>query len=174
MYAGILILLSGNVVWCLLVTLTRTVFALLLFEGICRSNSKNESISLQRATLGAGLQNRTPTTSGARSWYKMSYYSQAFVTILLIKGSNKGRIVVFCLQWSGVRTFWKKLFLNLGLVARVAGWHTGDPGSNLGRDNYLLYFVTGWNPIPLIVTHLLEHSAYSYCLKFQVFFAFRG
>jgi hypothetical protein len=28
------------------------LFALLLFEGICRSNSKTESISLQRATLG--------------------------------------------------------------------------------------------------------------------------
>jgi hypothetical protein len=40
------------------------LFALLLFEGICHSNSKNESISLQRATLGAGLQNRTPTLAG--------------------------------------------------------------------------------------------------------------
>jgi hypothetical protein len=48
------------------------VFALLLFERICHSNSKNERISLLRATLGAGLQNRTPTTSGARSWYEMS------------------------------------------------------------------------------------------------------
>jgi hypothetical protein len=48
------------------------LFALLLFEEICHSNSKNESISLQRATLGSGLQNRTPTTSGARSWYEMS------------------------------------------------------------------------------------------------------
>jgi hypothetical protein len=44
------------------------LFALLLFEGICHSNSKYESISLQRAMLGVGLQNRTPTTSGARSW----------------------------------------------------------------------------------------------------------
>jgi hypothetical protein len=48
------------------------LFALLLFEGICHSNSKDKSISLQRATLGAALQNRTPTISGARSWYKMS------------------------------------------------------------------------------------------------------
>jgi hypothetical protein len=48
------------------------VSALLLSERICRSNSKNESISLQRATLGAGLQNRTLTTSGAWSWYEMS------------------------------------------------------------------------------------------------------
>jgi hypothetical protein len=48
------------------------LFALLLFEGNCHSNGKNESISLQRAMLGVGLQNRTPTTSGARSWYEMS------------------------------------------------------------------------------------------------------
>jgi hypothetical protein len=46
------------------------MFAMLLFEGICHSNSKNESILLQRAMLGAGLQNRAPTASGARSWYK--------------------------------------------------------------------------------------------------------
>jgi hypothetical protein len=46
-------------------------FALLLFEGMYHSNSKNKIISLQRATLGAGLQNRTPT-SYARSWYEMS------------------------------------------------------------------------------------------------------
>jgi hypothetical protein len=43
----------------------KNLFALLLFEGISLSNSKNESISLQRAALGAGLQNGTPTTSGA-------------------------------------------------------------------------------------------------------------
>jgi hypothetical protein len=43
------------------------LFPLLLFEGSCHSNSKNKSISLQRATLGVGQQNRTPTTSGARS-----------------------------------------------------------------------------------------------------------
>jgi hypothetical protein len=48
------------------------LFGLLLFEGICHSNSKTERISLQRATLGVGLQNRTPTTSGARSLYEMS------------------------------------------------------------------------------------------------------
>jgi hypothetical protein len=50
------------------------LFALLLFEGICHSNSKNESISdsLQRATLGAGLQSRTLTMSGAWSWHAMS------------------------------------------------------------------------------------------------------
>jgi hypothetical protein len=48
------------------------LFALLLFEGICYSNSINESISLQRATLGVGLQNRTPTMSGAQSSYEMS------------------------------------------------------------------------------------------------------
>jgi hypothetical protein len=34
------------------------LFALLLFEGICRSSSKNGSISPQRAR--AGLQSRTP------------------------------------------------------------------------------------------------------------------
>jgi hypothetical protein len=34
-----------------------SLFALLLFEGICHKNSKNESISLQRAFLGGGLQN---------------------------------------------------------------------------------------------------------------------
>jgi hypothetical protein len=45
-----------------------SLFVLLLFEGIGISNCKNESISPQRATLGAGLQNRTPTMSGARSW----------------------------------------------------------------------------------------------------------
>jgi hypothetical protein len=44
------------------------LFALLLFEGICHSNSKNQSISLQRAKVGVGLQNRTQTTSRARSW----------------------------------------------------------------------------------------------------------
>jgi hypothetical protein len=49
---------------------TCNLFALLLFEGISHTNSKTESISLQRAKLGAGLQNRT--ISGARSWYKMS------------------------------------------------------------------------------------------------------
>jgi hypothetical protein len=48
------------------------LIALLLFEGTCHSNSKNERISLQRATLGASLQNRTPKTSGAQSWYKMN------------------------------------------------------------------------------------------------------
>jgi hypothetical protein len=48
------------------------LFALLLCEGFCNSKSKNESISLQRGTLGAGLQNRTPTISEARSWYEMS------------------------------------------------------------------------------------------------------
>jgi hypothetical protein len=48
------------------------LFALLLFEWICRSNSQNENKLPQQATLGVGLQNRTPTTSGARSWYKMS------------------------------------------------------------------------------------------------------
>jgi hypothetical protein len=42
------------------------LFTLLLLEGIC----KNESISLQRATLAAGLQNRTPTTSAARTGTK--------------------------------------------------------------------------------------------------------
>jgi hypothetical protein len=31
------------------------LFAMLLFEGILHSNSKNESIWLQRATLGVGL-----------------------------------------------------------------------------------------------------------------------
>jgi hypothetical protein len=47
----------------------KNLFALLLFEGICHSNcSQNKRISLQRANLGVGLQNRTPTTSGARSW----------------------------------------------------------------------------------------------------------
>jgi hypothetical protein len=50
----------------------KNLFVLLLFEGICHSNSKNESISLQPATLGAGLQNRTPSMSGAWSWYEMS------------------------------------------------------------------------------------------------------
>jgi hypothetical protein len=39
------------------------LFALLLYEGIFCYSFKNESISLQRATLGAGVQNRTPTTS---------------------------------------------------------------------------------------------------------------
>jgi hypothetical protein len=34
------------------------LFALLLFEGICHSNSKYESISLQRATLGIELLQR--------------------------------------------------------------------------------------------------------------------
>jgi hypothetical protein len=48
------------------------LFVLLLFEEICHSNCKNDRISLQRAMLGAGLQNRTPTTTGARSWYEMS------------------------------------------------------------------------------------------------------
>jgi hypothetical protein len=48
------------------------LFALLLSEGICYSNSKNVSISLQRASLGVGLQNRTPTMSWAWSWYEMS------------------------------------------------------------------------------------------------------
>jgi hypothetical protein len=50
------------------------LFALILCEGICHSNSKNESKDryVQRATLGAGLQNRTPTRSGDRSWYEMS------------------------------------------------------------------------------------------------------
>jgi hypothetical protein len=52
--------------------LDNNLLALLLFEGICHSNSKNKSISLQRAMLGAGLQNRTPTTSGALRWYEMS------------------------------------------------------------------------------------------------------
>jgi hypothetical protein len=47
------------------------LFALLLFEVMCHSNSKNES-KLQQATLGAVLQKRTPTMSGARSWYEMS------------------------------------------------------------------------------------------------------
>jgi hypothetical protein len=32
-------------------------------KGFVISNSKNESVSLQRATLGAGLQNRTQKTS---------------------------------------------------------------------------------------------------------------
>jgi hypothetical protein len=50
----------------------KNLFGLLLFEGICHSNSQKKSISLQRAKLGVGLQNRTPTTSGARSWYEMS------------------------------------------------------------------------------------------------------
>jgi hypothetical protein len=49
----------------------KNLFALLLFEGICHSYSQNKSISLQRAKLGLGLQNRI-TTSGARSWYEMS------------------------------------------------------------------------------------------------------
>jgi hypothetical protein len=44
-----------------------TLFAFLLFEGICLNNSKNESISLQRAMLGAGLQNRTPYNERRRS-----------------------------------------------------------------------------------------------------------
>jgi hypothetical protein len=48
------------------------LFALLLFEGIDHSNNQNDSILLQRAMLRAGLQNRTPTTSGPRSWYEMS------------------------------------------------------------------------------------------------------
>jgi hypothetical protein len=53
--------------------LDNNLFALPLFEGICHGNSTNNSISLQRATLGAGLQNRTTTTtSGAWSWCKMS------------------------------------------------------------------------------------------------------
>jgi hypothetical protein len=41
-YVPILILLGGNVV-----ILTKNLFALLLFEGICHSNSQNKSISLQ-------------------------------------------------------------------------------------------------------------------------------
>jgi hypothetical protein len=48
------------------------LLALLLFEGICHSNSKIESIWVHRAMLGARPQNRTTTTSGARSWYEMS------------------------------------------------------------------------------------------------------
>jgi hypothetical protein len=48
------------------------LFALLLFHRICHSNRKNESISVQQATLGAGLKNRTPTTNGARSWHGIS------------------------------------------------------------------------------------------------------
>jgi hypothetical protein len=32
------------------------LFALLMFEGICHSNSQYESISLQQATHGVGLQ----------------------------------------------------------------------------------------------------------------------
>jgi hypothetical protein len=55
------------------------LFALPLFQGICNSKSNNESISLQRATLGDGLQNRTPTTSGARSWYKMIFFYIVFL-----------------------------------------------------------------------------------------------
>jgi hypothetical protein len=47
----------------------KNLFALPLFEGICHNNSQNKSISL-RAKLGVGLQNRTPTMSGARSWYE--------------------------------------------------------------------------------------------------------
>jgi hypothetical protein len=50
----------------------KNLFALLLFEGICHSNSQNKSILLKRAKLRVGLQNRTPTTSGAWSWYEMS------------------------------------------------------------------------------------------------------
>jgi hypothetical protein len=49
----------------------KNLIALLLFEGIFFNLFKNESISLQRATLRAGLQNRTPTTSWARSWHEM-------------------------------------------------------------------------------------------------------
>jgi hypothetical protein len=51
--------------------LASNLFALLLFEGICQSNSKYERILLQRGTLTASIQNRT-TTSGAQSWYEMS------------------------------------------------------------------------------------------------------
>jgi hypothetical protein len=52
--------------------LENTLLEMLLFEGICHSNSKNESISLQRAMLEAGLQNGTPATSRAWSLYEMS------------------------------------------------------------------------------------------------------
>jgi hypothetical protein len=46
------------------------LFALLLFEGICQSNSKNESISLQQAGLGAGLQNKSLQRAGLRAGMK--------------------------------------------------------------------------------------------------------
>jgi hypothetical protein len=65
-----LILFDGDIV-CLF---DNNLFALLLFEGICHSNSKNEQISLQRATLRAGLQNRNPTTSGAGRCMKVNPY----------------------------------------------------------------------------------------------------
>jgi hypothetical protein len=47
------------------------LFALLLIEGFVYLFT-NESISLQRAKLRVGLQNRTPTMSGAQGWYEMS------------------------------------------------------------------------------------------------------
>jgi hypothetical protein len=48
------------------------LFVLLLFEGI--GLLFIQSISLQRAlvTHRAGLQNKTPTTTGAWCWYEMS------------------------------------------------------------------------------------------------------
>jgi hypothetical protein len=69
---SILILLGGNVVWCLLVSLTITCLPDFWLKGFVCYLFKNESISLQRAKLGVGLQNRTPTRSGVRSWYEMS------------------------------------------------------------------------------------------------------
>jgi hypothetical protein len=71
MYAPILILFGGNVV-CLLVRIT--CVRCFCLKGLVFYLFRNKIISLQQATLGAGLQNRTPTMSGALSWYEMSEY----------------------------------------------------------------------------------------------------
>jgi hypothetical protein len=54
------------------VSLTITYLSCICLKGSVIAIVKMKEFWLQRATLGAGLQNRTPTTSGARSWYAMS------------------------------------------------------------------------------------------------------
>jgi hypothetical protein len=72
-YTPILILFGGNVVWCLLVSLIITCLPDFWLKGFVCYLFKNESISLQRAKLGVGLQNRTSTTSGIRDGVGMKW-----------------------------------------------------------------------------------------------------
>jgi hypothetical protein len=67
MYAPILILLGGNVVLSVLVSLTITICVAFVLKGFVIAKAKPRVKSLQRATLLACLQNSTPITSGARS-----------------------------------------------------------------------------------------------------------
>jgi hypothetical protein len=63
-YTPILILFSGNVLWCLFISLTITCLPNFWLKGFVYYLFKNESISLQRAKLGVGLQNRTLQRAG--------------------------------------------------------------------------------------------------------------